>query len=53
MYFDSTILILIPAILFALWAQFRVKNTYAKYSREFAGLTGAEAARMVLVLGSK
>ena len=48
MYFDSTILILIPAILFALWAQFRVKNTYAKYSREFAGLTGAEAARMVL-----
>ena len=48
MYFDSTILILIPAILFALWAQFRVKNTYAKYSREFAGLTGAETARMVL-----
>ena len=48
MYFDSTYLILIPAILFALWAQSRVKSTYAKYSREFAGLTGAEAARMVL-----
>ncbi len=48
MYFDSTYLILIPAILFALWAQSRVKSTYAKYSKEFAGLTGAEAARMVL-----
>ena len=48
MYFDSTYLILLPAILFALWAQSRVKSTYAKYSKEFAGLTGEEAARMVL-----
>ena len=48
MYFDSTYLILLPAILFALWAQSRVKSTYAKYSKVFAGLTGAEAARMVL-----
>ena len=48
MYFDSTYLILLPAILFALWAQSRVKSTYAQYSTVFAGLTGAEAARMVL-----
>lgn len=48
MYFDTSILILLPAILFALWAQFRVKKTYAQYSKEFASLTGAEAARMVL-----
>ena len=48
MYFDPTILILLPALLFALWAQSRVKSTYARYSKEFAGLTGAEAARMVL-----
>ena len=48
MYFDSTYLILLPAILFALWAQSRVKSTYAKYSKAFAGLTGEEAARMVL-----
>ena len=48
MYFDATYLILIPAILFSLWAQSQVKNTYARYSQEFAGLTGAEAARMVL-----
>lgn len=48
MYFDTSILILLPAILFALSAQSRVKSTYAKYSKEFASLTGAEAARMVL-----
>ncbi len=48
MIFDPTYFILFPAILFALWAQSRVKSTYARYSQEFAGLTGAEAARMVL-----
>ena len=48
MYFDATYLILIPAILFSLWAQSQVKNTYALYSKAFAGLTGEEAARMVL-----
>ena len=48
MYFDATYLILIPAILFSLWAQSQVKNTYVRYSKAFAGLTGEEAARMVL-----
>ena len=48
MYFDATYLILIPAILFSLWAQSQVKNTYARYSKAFAGLTGEKAARMVL-----
>ena len=48
MYFDTTYLILIPAILFSLWAQSQVKNTYARYSKAFAGLTGEGAARMVL-----
>lgn len=48
MYFDATYLILIPAILFSLWAQSQVKNIYARYSKAFAGLTGEEAARMVL-----
>lgn len=48
MYFDTTYLILLPAILFALWAQNQVKSTYAQYSKKFAGLTGEEAARMVL-----
>lgn len=45
---DLTYLILIPAILFSLWAQARVKTTYARYSKAFAGMTGQEAARMVL-----
>lgn len=45
---DLTYLILILAILFSLWAQARVKTTYARYSKAFAGLTGQEAARMVL-----
>ena len=45
---DLTYLILIPAILFSLRAQARVKTTYARYSKAFAGLTGQEAARMVL-----
>ena len=48
MYFDTTYLILLPAILFALWAQNQVKSTYAQYSKKFAGLTGEAAARMVL-----
>ena len=45
---DLTYLILIPAILFSLWAQARVKTTYARYFKAFAGLTGQEAARRVL-----
>ena len=32
MYLDPTMLLLIPALLLALFAQARVKNTYAKYS---------------------
>ncbi len=44
------ILLVIPAMLIALWAQMRVKSTFAKYSREgtHSGLTGAQAARRIL-----
>lgn len=44
------ILLVIPAMLIALWAQMRVKSTFAKYSREgtYGGLTGAQAARRIL-----
>lgn len=50
MYFDSTMLLLIPGLLLALFAQARVKGTYAKYSRVpiSTRLTGAEAARRIL-----
>jgi Zn-dependent membrane protease YugP len=43
-------LFMIPGLLFMLWAQSKVKGTYAKYSkvRNDRGLTGAQAARAVL-----
>ena len=47
---DWTILVLIPAMIFAFWAQIRVKTTFDKYAkvRNRRGLTGADAARRVL-----
>lgn len=49
-YFDSTIILLIPAILFAVYAQSRVSAAYRKYAdiRNRRGITGAQAARMIL-----
>lgn len=49
--FDWTYLVLVmPALLLALWAQMRVKSTYAKYSRQNSrkGITGEQAARAIL-----
>ena len=50
MWGDWTILVLIPAMIFSLWAQFNVSSTFRKYSkvRNTRGLTGAEAARRIL-----
>ncbi len=47
---DWTILILLPAMIFALWAQAKVNSTFTKYSKiqSRSGLTGAEAARRLL-----
>lgn len=48
---DSTYIILVlPALLLAMWAQMRVKGTFARYSKmgNRQGLTGAEAARAIL-----
>ncbi len=49
-FFDSTMLLLIPAFAFALWAQWKVKSTYRKYSEvaSRSGMTGARAARYIL-----
>lgn len=50
-YFDYYYLILVvPALLLALWAQVQVKTTYRKYSRvpNSRGMTGAYAAHAVL-----
>ncbi|MGI6031451.1 MAG: zinc metallopeptidase [Eubacteriales bacterium] len=48
---DSTYIVLVvPALLLAMWAQATVKSTFARYSQVFAhrGYTGADVARLVL-----
>ena len=49
-YFDPTIIVLIPAIIFTLYAQSKVKSAYSKYLRVPVrrGITGYQAARMIL-----
>ena len=49
-FFDSTMIVLIPAIILAVYAQSKVKSTYAKYIRinSKKGFTGAEIARAIL-----
>jgi uncharacterized protein len=48
--FDPTIVLLLPALAFAIWAQYKVQSTYKKYSQigTRAGLTGAQVAQHVL-----
>jgi Zn-dependent membrane protease YugP len=43
-------LLLIPALVFAIWTQWRIRSTYSRYSRVKAagGLTGAEVAKRLL-----
>ncbi|MCL4219491.1 MAG: zinc metallopeptidase [Candidatus Hydrogenedentes bacterium] len=50
MFLDSTLILLIPAILLSLYAQFKVKSTYKKFSQTGtrSGLTGAEVAARIL-----
>lgn len=49
-YFDSSFIILIPALIIAAWAQFKVSSTFDKYSKygNRNGYTGAQVARMLL-----
>jgi Zn-dependent membrane protease YugP len=49
--FDMTyVYLVLPALLLALWAQFRVKSTFQKFSTEYnrRGMTGQEVARFIL-----
>lgn len=50
LFYDPTFLLLIPAIVLALWAQHMVKSTYDKYSKVPAavGLTGGDVAGKLL-----
>ena len=49
-YYDPTYLLLIPGILLALYAQFKVTSTFNRFKQvgSRSGLTGAQAARMIL-----
>lgn len=49
-YFDTTMLILIPALVLSFWAQAKVSSTYNRYRgvRTKNGYTGEQVARMML-----
>ena len=49
-YFDTTYLILIPAVIIAFWAQNKIDSAYKKYRtvRTASGVTGSEVARSIL-----
>jgi Zn-dependent membrane protease YugP len=50
LYFDPTYILLIPAIILAMYAQTKVQSTYYKYSRvpSKTGFSGAQAAQEIL-----
>ncbi|MDR1787226.1 MAG: zinc metallopeptidase [Treponema sp.] len=51
LFYDRYYLLLVlPAVILSIWAQIKVKSTFAKYSRvqNRRGLTGEEVARMLL-----
>lgn len=51
MFFDPVyLLVMVPGLLLSLWASFKVKSTFRRYSKiaPRSGLTGAEAARELL-----
>ena len=49
-YYDPTYLLLIPGLLLALYAQFKVTSTFNRFKQvpSRTGLTGAQVARMIL-----
>ena len=48
--FDPTIILLLPAFAFAMWAQWKVKSTYQKFAQVPAanGMTGRDMARAIM-----
>lgn len=50
MFYDPTFILVLPALLLALYAQVKVKSTFARYlqERSYVGLTGAQVARQIL-----
>lgn len=49
-FFDSTMVLILPALALAIWAQFKVKRTFAKYSEvpSRRGMSGAQVANAIL-----
>lgn len=49
-YYDSSFLILVPALIISFWAQMKINSAFDKYSRisTIKGITGAQVARMLL-----
>ena len=49
-FFDPTMIILLPAVAIAIYAQYKVKSAYNKYSdiKSKSGLTGADIAQKLL-----
>ena len=50
MFYDPTFLLIIPALLLAMYAQYKVSSTYAKYADVHCsrGYTGSQVARYIL-----
>ncbi|MFP4461645.1 MAG: zinc metallopeptidase [Thermotogota bacterium] len=50
MFFYTSIILLIPAMLFGFWAQMKVKSTFERYSqvRSKTGITGSQLAQQLL-----
>lgn len=46
--YDPYLILLLPALIISIWAQFKVKHSFSKYSKIPSRITGAEAARRVL-----
>jgi Zn-dependent membrane protease YugP len=50
MIYDPTLILVLPALFFAMYAQFRVNSTFSRFLRErsYAGFTGYQVARRIL-----
>ncbi len=46
--YDPYLILLLPALIISIWAQFKVKSSFSKYSNVPSDISGAEAARRVL-----
>ena len=49
-FFDSTMIVLVPAIIISIFAQIKIKSSFSKYSKVNSanGYTGAKVARMLM-----